>query len=118
MLNSLPFTPEGEALSHVFLVCTCICSPACLEYAFIASSLSLNGEHSGCIALTAGYTRKVRPELYEQLWSRACDFILVGDLIEACHVPDLDEQGIKLKHSMQAGQCKTAASVLEHPWFT
>jgi len=67
--------------------------------------------------LTIGHTRKVRPELYTQPWSRKCDFMLVGDLIEACHVRDLGDQGIELKHCMQAGQCNTAASVLEHPWF-
>ncbi len=70
------------------------------------------------IVLTTGHTRKVRPELYTQPWSRSCDFMLVGDLIEACHVRNLGDQGIELKHCMQAGQCNTAASVLEHPWFT
>ena len=44
--------------------------------------------------------------------------MLVGDLIEACHVQNLGDEGIELKHCMQAGQCKTAASVLEHTWFT
>ena len=70
------------------------------------------------IVLTTGHTRKVRPQLYTQSWSSSCDFMLVGDLIEACHVRNLDDQGIELKHCMQAGQCNTAASVLEHPWFT
>ena len=70
------------------------------------------------IVLTAGHTRKVRPELYEQPWSRSCDFMLVGDLIEACNVPDLSDQGIELKHRMQAGHYNTAASLLEHSWFT
>ena len=44
--------------------------------------------------------------------------MLVGDLIEACDVQNLGDEGIELKHCMQAGQCKTAASVLEHTWFT
>ncbi|KAL0035686.1 hypothetical protein WJX79_008706 [Trebouxia sp. C0005] len=33
-----------------------------------------------------GHTRKMRPELYTQPWSTSCDFMLFGDLIEACHV--------------------------------
>ena len=70
--------------------------------------------------LTTGHTRMVRPELYTQPWSSSCDFMLVGDLIEVCPdiVRDLNDQGIELKHCMQAGQFNTAASVLEHPWFT
>ncbi|KAL3132969.1 hypothetical protein ABBQ38_006880 [Trebouxia sp. C0009 RCD-2024] len=65
-----------------------------------------------------GHTRNVRSELYTQPWSRSCDLVLVGDLIEACHVQNLGDQGIELKDRMQAGQCNTAASVLEHPWLT
>ncbi len=68
--------------------------------------------------LTAWHDRKVRSELYKQPWSESCDFILVGDLIEACCVPDLGDQGVELKYCMQAGQCNTAASLLQHPWFT
>ena len=68
--------------------------------------------------LTVGHARKVRSELYEQPWSQSCDFILVGDLIEACNVPDLGDQGVEFKHDMQAGQCNNAASLLQHPWFT
>ncbi len=68
--------------------------------------------------LTAGHDRKVRSELYKHPWSENCDFILVGDLIEACRVPDLGDQGVELKYCMQAGQCNTAASLLQHPWFT
>jgi len=30
----------------------------------------------------------------------------------------LGDQGVELKYCMQAGQCKTAASLLQHPWFT
>ncbi|DBA89100.1 TPA: hypothetical protein ACH3X1_016273 [Trebouxia sp. C0004] len=63
------------------------------------------------------HVRKVRPELYEKPWAAVCDVILVGDLMDACHVPDLDGQGIELKCSMQAGKWNTAASVLEHLWF-
>ena len=70
------------------------------------------------IVLTTGHTRRVRPELYTQPWSKSCDFMLVGDLIEACNVQNLGDQGLELKHCMQAGQYNTAASVLEHPWFT
>ena len=70
------------------------------------------------VALTTRHTRNVRPELYTQPWSRSCDIVLVGDLIEGCHVQILSDQGIELKHCMQAGQCNTAASVLEHPWFS
>ena len=80
-----------------------------------SKSLQFSVEQS---ALTTGHTRKVRPELYTRPWSRSCDFVLVGDLTEACHVQNLGDQGIELKHCMQAGQCNTAASVLEHPWFT
>ena len=69
------------------------------------------------IVLTTGHTRKVRPQLYTQPWASSSDFMLVGDIIEACHVRNLDDQGIELKHCIQAGQCNTAASVLEHPWF-
>ena len=69
------------------------------------------------IALNAGHVRKVRPELYEKSWAAVCDIMLVGDLMDACHVPDLDCQGIELKCSMQAGKWNTAASVLDHLWF-
>ena len=68
--------------------------------------------------LTAGHARKVRSELYEEPWSESCDFMLVGDLMEACKVPDMCDQGVVFKHSMQAGQCNNAASLLQHPWFT
>ncbi len=68
--------------------------------------------------LTAGHDRTVRSELYKQPWSESCDFILVGDLIEACNVPDLGDQGVELKYCMQAGQCNNAASLLQHPWLT
>ena len=68
--------------------------------------------------LTAGHARKMRSELYKQPWSESCDFILVGDLIEACGVPDLGDQGVDIKCCMQAGQCNNAASLLQHPWFT
>ena len=68
--------------------------------------------------LTTKHARKVRSELYEKPWSESCDFILVGDLIEACCVPDLGDQGVELKDCMQAGQCKNVTSLLQHPWFT
>lgn len=70
------------------------------------------------IVLTTGHARKVRPELYSRPWSSNCDFRLVGDLMEACHVRDLDGQGTELKRYMQAGHCNTAAYALEHPWLT
>ena len=66
--------------------------------------------------LTIGHARKVWSELYKQPRSESCDFILVGDLIEACCVPDLSDQGVALKDCMPAGQCNTAASLLQHPW--
>ncbi len=68
--------------------------------------------------LTAGYDRTGRSELYKEPWSERCDFKLVGDVMEACSVPDLGDQGVEFKHGMQAGQCNNAASLLEHPWFT
>ncbi len=70
------------------------------------------------IVLNTGHTRKVRLELYTQTRSSSCDFMLVGDLIEACHARNLDAEGMELKHCMQAEQCNTAASVLEHSWLT
>ena len=68
--------------------------------------------------LIAGHARKMRSESYEKPWSESCDFILVGDLIEACCVPDLGDQGFELKDCMQAGKCNNIASLLQHPWFT
>ena len=38
--------------------------------------------------------------------------------MEACHVPNLGDQGIELMDAMQAGKHNTAESVLEHSWFT
>ena len=70
------------------------------------------------VVLTAGHTRKVRPGLYKQPWSSTCDLILVGDLMEACHVPNLGDQGIELMDAMQARKYNNAESVLEHSWFT
>ena len=68
--------------------------------------------------LTAGHDRTVRSESYEEPWSESCDFILVGDLMGGCSVPDLGDQGIEFGHCMPAWQCNNAASLLEHPWFT
>lgn len=71
-------------------------------------------------ALAAGYVRKRRPELCKQPWAARCDIMLVGDLMGACSVceADLGDQGIELKRSMQAGEWDSAASVLQHVWFT
>ena len=55
--------------------------------------------------LVAGHIRKVRPELYDQPWAARCDIMLVGDLMDTCHVHDLGDQGLELKCSMQAGKC-------------
>lgn len=68
--------------------------------------------------LTVGHDRTVRSESYGEPWSESCDSKLVGDLMEACSVPDLGDQGVEFEHCMQAGQCNNAASLLEHPWFT
>ena len=55
--------------------------------------------------LVAGHIRKVRPELLDQPWAARCDIMLVGDLMDTCHVHDLPmgDQGLELKCSMQAG---------------
>lgn len=38
--------------------------------------------------------------------------------MDACHVHDLSDQGVELKRSMQDGIYNSAASVLDHSWFT
>ena len=66
--------------------------------------------------MAAGYTRKVRPELYQLQWTEASDLILVGDLVEACNVHDLDKQGLEFKTIMQAGN-SNAEDALTHAWL-
>lgn len=98
----------------LYFVCVLITCYTCFDCWMPQSSQHVQARQ---IAMTAGHTRKVRPGLYEQPRSSTCDLILVGDLMEACHVPDLGDQGGELVDAMQAGRCNTAESVLEHAWF-
>lgn len=68
------------------------------------------------VVMAAGHTRKVRPELFQLQWTEASDLILVGDLVEACNVHDLDKQGLEFKTIMQAGNCN-AEDALTHAWL-
>lgn len=68
------------------------------------------------VVVAAGYIRQVRPELYQLQWTEASDLILVGDLVEACNVDDLDKQGFEFQTIMQAGNCN-AEDALTHAWL-
>lgn len=67
--------------------------------------------------LPAGHDRKVYQDMYELPWTASCDLMMLGSIMQACRVRELDAQGIALRNAMQSGKCETAASALEHPWF-
>ncbi len=64
----------------------------------------------------AGHVRQARPELYSRSWKVADDLMLIGDLMNSCEIPDMDDQGKDLMHAMQAGQM-SAGKALQHEWL-
>ncbi|DBA92345.1 TPA: hypothetical protein ACH3X1_003074 [Trebouxia sp. C0004] len=106
VLHQAGFAHTDLRWENIILLHACQWVLIDLEFACVLNSVPFTPE---------GHARKVRSELYEQPWSESCDFILVGDLIEACGVPDLGDQGVEFKHDMQAGQCNNAATLLQHP---
>ncbi|DBA81744.1 TPA: hypothetical protein ACH3X1_007479 [Trebouxia sp. C0004] len=109
MLHQAGFAHTDLRWENIILQHACQWVLIDLEFAYVLNSVPFTPE---------GHARKVRSELYKQPWSESCDFVLVGDLIEACSVPDLGDQGVEFKYCMQAGQCNDAASLLQHPCFT
>ncbi|KAL3148643.1 hypothetical protein ABBQ38_014065 [Trebouxia sp. C0009 RCD-2024] len=86
------------------------------EGQYVLIDLEFACELNTCPFTPEGHTRKVRPELYQLQWTEASDLILVGDLVEACNVHDLDKQGLEFKTILQAGKCN-AEDALTHAWL-